>query len=310
MAPRGILFSDVDGTLVHYPEVMDKLGTVLGRSADGKGHTMKTADGTEHTVIKLHPSSTGMQGTVSLKALQQLKVARNMGFKIVVISGARTSTMMQRLPFLPLSDAVVTENGGRIFMHNTEMLNAAPYFEDMSWRDTQTAAGPSDQDTVPPEDRKGPLWDIYRLLQKDGWQCDTNSYVTSFRIKIKQPKTKEQLDEIMKQMPPSLTYSYNLGMADIYPATSGKDKAAQFLMNLWGVPAKDCSLLCDDDNDLGIAAVVNKVYLPSISAETIKAAAAAQPDKFFVAKSDGTLGTDEAVEAFINKESAGLLVAP
>jgi len=187
---------------------------------------------------------------------------------------------------------------------------AAPYFEDMSWRDTQTAAGPSDQDTVPPEDRKGPLWDIYRLLQKDGWQCDTNSYVTSFRIKIKQPKTKEQLDEIMKQMPPSLTYSYNLGMADIYPATSGKDKAAQFLMNLWGVPAKDCSLLCDDDNDLGIAAVVNKVYLPSISAETIKAAAAAQPDKFFVAKSDGTLGTDEAVEAFINKESAGLLVAP
>ena len=61
--------------------------------------------------MKLHPSTTGMQGLISLRTLELMARVRKMGFKIVVISGARTSTMMQRLPFLPFADAVATENG-------------------------------------------------------------------------------------------------------------------------------------------------------------------------------------------------------
>ena len=37
-------------------------------------------------------------------------------------------------------------------------------------------------------------------------------------------------------------------------------------MKMWGVAKADTSLLCDDDNDLKIAAAVNSVFLPSISA--------------------------------------------
>ena len=37
-------------------------------------------------------------------------------------------------------------------------------------------------------------------------------------------------------------------------------------MKMWGVAKADTSLLCDDDNDLKIAAVVNSVFLPTISA--------------------------------------------
>lgn len=39
-------------------------------------------------------------------------------------AGARTSTMLQRLPYLPVADAYVSENGGRIFWH-VSALNVA-----------------------------------------------------------------------------------------------------------------------------------------------------------------------------------------
>lgn len=39
---RGILFSDVDGTLVHYADTTDKLGRIEGASPDGRGHTFVT----------------------------------------------------------------------------------------------------------------------------------------------------------------------------------------------------------------------------------------------------------------------------
>ena len=45
-----------------------------------------------------------------------------------------------------------------------------------------------------------------------------------------------------------------------------QDKVAQYLMEKWGVNKVDTSLLCDDDNDLKIAKIVNSVFLPSISA--------------------------------------------
>ena len=39
---RGILFSDVDGTLVHYAGAMEGAGELLSqRSSDGKGYVFK-----------------------------------------------------------------------------------------------------------------------------------------------------------------------------------------------------------------------------------------------------------------------------
>lgn len=50
----------------------------------------------------------------------------------------------------------------------------------------------------------------------------------------------------------------------MYPSASGKEGAAAHLMQKWGAKAGDCVLLCDDDNDLELAAAVGKVFLPSI----------------------------------------------
>ena len=48
-------------------------------------------------------------------------------------AGARTSTVLQRLACLPLADALVSENGGRIFVHDPLLPTAAKFVEDTDW---------------------------------------------------------------------------------------------------------------------------------------------------------------------------------
>ena len=62
--------------------------------------------------MPLPPSSTGLQAWISLATFHAISAVRKAGHPFVLISGARTSTILQRLPFLPRADAVVTENGG------------------------------------------------------------------------------------------------------------------------------------------------------------------------------------------------------
>ena len=59
----------------------------------------------------------------------------------VLITGARTSTLLTRLPFLPAADAYVAENGGRIFYPDTTLPTAMPLAEDSKWRKTHNATG-------------------------------------------------------------------------------------------------------------------------------------------------------------------------
>ena len=54
--------------------------------------------------------------------------------KLVLVSGARAQTLLQRLPFLPAADAYVCENGGRIFYPHGPLPTALPLQEDMGWR--------------------------------------------------------------------------------------------------------------------------------------------------------------------------------
>jgi hypothetical protein len=63
-----------------------------------------------------------------------LGAAREQGVKVVLISGARTSTVWERLPCLPQADAVVTENGGRIWFTDGHWKSCLPLREDLEWR--------------------------------------------------------------------------------------------------------------------------------------------------------------------------------
>lgn len=52
-----------------------------------------------------------LQGFISQASLEKAAVLRQQGAAFVIVSGARTSTVLQRLPYLPAADAIVAENG-------------------------------------------------------------------------------------------------------------------------------------------------------------------------------------------------------
>lgn len=100
-----IIFSDIDGSLIHYPEKNDK---------HDKDEIALRSD-VNNTILALPASATGMRGVISSQTLAYCSALRSKGIKLVLVSGMRTSTLLGRLPFLPKADAYCTEAGGRIF---------------------------------------------------------------------------------------------------------------------------------------------------------------------------------------------------
>ena len=232
-----VVFSDLDGTLIHYPDKMP--GT--------KG------------LLKLPPSATGMRGIISSKTLAQIQDIRSKGIKFVLISGMRTSTFLSRVPYLPRADAYCTEAGGRIFYPTSEdytknLFKVTPkkydgateedlktfgLVEDLEWRALMAkTAGPfgsaslndiaADPTNVPNiNQRDGLLWDFARDLTSKGYVLDTKGYSASFRVNLKQQNiisAKEFAALSDGTVPPfhGLATSVNLACVDYYPKESGK----------------------------------------------------------------------------------------
>lgn len=84
-----IVFSDVDGTLVHYPAE----------------NNLEMEEG--NRILQLPPSATGMRGIISSRTLVYCRLLRREQ-KLVLISGMRTATLLKRLPYLPRADAYCT----------------------------------------------------------------------------------------------------------------------------------------------------------------------------------------------------------
>ena len=223
MDPITVVFSDVDGTLVHYPTT--PLVETTTRAHDNNDW------------LALPASRTGLRGYLSARTLQLCQTLRNDGkVKLVIVSGMRTSTLMQRLPYLPRAHAYCSESGGRIFYvpneqgneENNELRLQPPFVlvEDVEWKrcmqavvgttryhgnqvqdyyyndhgDSPTAdkwstSTPSDaaaphetQDNT--KDDTGVLWKYAQTLQTThGLVLDTKGYSTCFRINRKQQPT-------------------------------------------------------------------------------------------------------------------------
>ncbi|KAF5839035.1 HAD-like domain-containing protein [Dunaliella salina] len=272
---KKILFSDIDGTCMHDP------GVEAGRSLPAGNMLLTTP-----------PSTSGRVGVISSATIDMVAAFRKQGLKFVVVTGARLSTLLMRLPYLPYADALVCENGGRIFYPGGSLETACPLTEDLEWRAAQGAAGPTQQDATAPEARQGILWEYYRKLKSEGWQIDANGYTTSFRMMVK-GKSEEQLQGAISSAPKELQSTFNLGHADFYPASSGKVGAARHLVQRFGTSFDLATFMCDDDNDLDLAAVVAKAFLLPHTSESVKRAVAARPDHFVLASKQGTEATEE-----------------
>jgi hypothetical protein len=239
-----IVFSDLDGTLIHYPTNSDD-NIKKDYSRD---------------ICRLPPSSTGMVGVISSETLRLVRDIRRTGVKFVLVSGMRSSTLLKRTPYLPKADAYCCEDGGRIFYpipraigtfavhpktfvsaHDND-LESFSLVEDMEWRTKMEhvdAAGKDGYvgqhlnsslqvDECPSQisERVGRLWSFARFLEERGFVVDTKDYSTCFRVNKQQQKDTTDFDlllnEVIDDLPPGLSTSANLGCIDVYPSLSGK----------------------------------------------------------------------------------------
>ena len=237
-----VLFSDLDGTCIHYQESMGRATVAAACDDAGLWDCVCGETGQRTRLLRLPPSTSGAAGVVSLRTLERYAALRALGVKLVLISGARSSTLLQRLPWLPAADAYVCESGGRVFYPGAPAPTAAPLTEDLAWRrQLAEATGPLGQDALPPLQRSGLLWQHYaRLASAPGLSLDAASYSTAFRVKA----CPERLAALPGDLPPGLASAINLGAADIFPAGSGKDAAARYLLARWGHDPGDCAFMC------------------------------------------------------------------
>lgn len=77
---------------------------------------------------------------------------------------------------------------------------------------------------------------------------------------------------LRRQSSQGLSWSSNLGHVDIWPLASGKQNAGLYVMDKIGVPRERAGFLCDDDNDIGLAEVVQYVMVPAFSSPSFRRA--------------------------------------
>ena len=71
------------------------------------------------------------------------------------------------------------------------------------------------------------------------------------RLKVYGKKTIDDVHQALAGLPEGITAAFNLGHADVFPSTSGKENAAKYLMSKFDADPSSSFLLCDDDNDIG-----------------------------------------------------------
>jgi len=284
-----IIFSDLDGSLIHYPKNHDE-----------------TQQDDSNKILALPPSATGLRGIISSQTLATCRDLRvKKGVKLVLVTGARTSTLLNRLPYLPKADAYCTEAGGRIFYPTNIDYSDLTYTpleysgaiaddlkpfglrEDRTWRERMELGGagtegyagnevssnrcdesddveeclidyestegfPFVEDEVPITQRQGNLWDYAnQLVEKEGFVLDSKSYSTAFRVN-KKHQTNHKFDALLSgdiAHPEAIGKSTNLGCIDFYPASSGKGNCCRYIANELGFNLATESVCICDDDN-------------------------------------------------------------
>jgi len=129
-APGAIraIFSDLDGTIVHFPKWFEAHGVTMPvrQPEASRCEVLRASDGAARP-CRLLPESTMGDGVVSDRTVELVAQLRAEGILFVIVTGARKSTTLERLPMLPAADAVVCETGSRIYLGTTpEALGGAP----------------------------------------------------------------------------------------------------------------------------------------------------------------------------------------
>lgn len=303
-----VLFSDLDGTLVHYPKEFLEYADIIDENDDENAATIQYKETKEIRECVTLTSMTGGKAYMSKRTCELVKTLRQMGTVFVIITGARSSTYQARRQFLPQADYEFFENGGRKLSQGVV---------DWKWTNQfHTQIGTVNEsgddfipDMPPPEKRDGTLWELYNKLIADTWKIDARNYLTNFRVDVNKSEGKTEMDfeqVVQKEcIPRGLASSYNLGKADIYPATSGKANAAKHIVDILNIDRTNTVAIFDDDNDLELGVFCGRSFLPGVTHPSVLNAMKTQPT-WTLTERRGVLGTEEALEAIIKMRTEAM----
>ena len=298
--PLRAIFSDIDGTLVHYASDFERFGVKLVESDEAKLTAVVEGPNGDRRKCRLLPSLTMGPACVSLRTIELVDALRSHGVLFCVVTAARKSTMLARQPLLPVCDVHVCESGSRIVVGEQLDTAFAERFEQIT--------GPLDRE-LDVSERPEALWAFFRLLQSSvpGLKCDARSYYGCFRVNTKGDAAIDaRLHEvIVSSLPSGISWSMNLGKYDFYPAVAGKGNAVAHLQTRFGVERAGSACLFDDDNDLDMAEKCAIHHLPSLTSASVAAAAAQHPE-WQVARTAGmgVFAVEECLEALLERAMA------
>jgi len=297
MKPK-IVFSDVDGTLVHYEKDFSKFARIEA-SDDPKYVTLHYIHTNEFFNCAVLPSLTGGNAYLSLKTIDLVQKIREYGVKFVIITGARSTTFFQRRPILPRADYEFMENGGRMLINGKIYSSWTESFVEQVGKYDYSQAIPAD---IPiPESRDGELWEFYRELSAEGgWYLDARDYYTDFRVDFKKSDVNRDEDALRRKLQKrsNLACTLNLGKADVYPISSGKANAARFVLDIEKASAHESVAMFDDDNDIELGELCGTGILPGVTHSSVIQAAQRNPH-WTITSSKGVKGTEEALESIL-----------
>jgi hydroxymethylpyrimidine pyrophosphatase-like HAD family hydrolase len=270
---------------------------------------------------------------MSERTIKLIGEIRSHNVEFAYISGARKSTLLQRLPTLARADLAIGETGGRIYDKCSagdcrSCVRGAVEELDPAWtRAIEKFTGPIEAgceryaheaghtdwralQLPPPEEREGVLWDWYRDLLAAGIRADTRAYTCGFRVDLK--KQKQPVDAaygimqttILSRMPDSLACAQNLGKYDFFPAISGKGNACKHVLSKRGFERGQAVALFDDDNDLPMAEECDHCYVMQCTHGKVAEAVSTHPE-WVVATEHGPLAAEEVLEAILKGLVAG-----
>ena len=233
-APRlRAIFSDLDGTLVHFPAWFEEHGTrIISPDVSSERATVESPAG-ERRECRVLPSSTMGPGLVSERSAELVAQLRSEGVLFVVVTAARKSTLLERLPLLPDCDAAVSETGSRVCARCSRIrliLPAPPPTHcpthphpsrgadlgggqpvqqaadlaatlDVPWAlGLEPICGPIERE-MEHAARPEPLWQFFRRLQRvEGLNVDGRSYYGCFRADTKgDAATDERLRTVLER---------------------------------------------------------------------------------------------------------------
>ena len=161
------------------------------------------------------PTSTMGPGLFSERSAELIAALRAAGVIFVYVTGARKSTMIQRLPLLAPADFAVAETGGRMYV-TAGSVGSDPLLDPEWTRRIEAEVGPIEAEgtrgIADIAERQGALWDWCRELTRRGLQCDTRAYTCCFRVDCKADGAEAKLKEaIAAALPHSVSCAQNLG---------------------------------------------------------------------------------------------------